>query len=234
MKLIDTTFDFRTESGTRDSDSASLTLRSYHQILWSKELPSGGKLQIREDSKKYLIASSPIEGLRLTSDSITNSMAGHKALSQIVSKVKKGLVEDVKSFGSTIGSRLVFPGDQIDGGKTLNVLRGFNPKIRDRFDLTLECIRRHYIGEQSPLTSALGRYSDFFKLFNDFEGYVEFFLLQDMVHGKKVVFFTDIDWPSSGGPYPLTVAEYDLYAKRTIEFVECRNSRINVWSRENS
>lgn len=187
-------------------------------------------LQLREDPKKYLLAKTPSGEMRLTSDSITNSLSGHKALKNIVSHAPESFIADVKSFGSTIVSRLLFPGDQIDGGKTINVLRGFNAKIRDRFDLTLECIRRHYTGEQSPLSSVLSRYGDFFALFENFNGYVEFFLLQDLVSGHKVKFFTDIDWPSSGGPYPLNVREYEIYANRTIEFVVRRNDRIKSWT----
>lgn len=228
--MIDTAFDFRIESGTKDSDSHSPTLRSYHRILWSKKLPSGAMLQLREDPEKYLLVSTPHGDMRLTSDSITNSLSGHKALKQIVSQVPESLIADVKSFGSTIGSRLVFPGDQIDGGKTINVLRGFNSKIRDRFDLTLECIRRHYAGDESPLSPTLSRYGAFFDLFQDFDGYVQFFLLQDLVVEGKVKFFTDVDWPLSGGPYPQTVRDYELYANRTIDFVVARNERIKNWA----
>lgn len=39
--MIDTTFDFRTDSGGRDPDAHSPTLRRYHQRLWSRPLPSG-------------------------------------------------------------------------------------------------------------------------------------------------------------------------------------------------
>ena len=63
--------------------------------------------------------------------------------------------------------------------------------IDDRFDITLECIRRHYelttkTGDMrsvssSPLGAVLARYADFFSLFESFEGYVNFFLLQDLV-----------------------------------------------------
>jgi hypothetical protein len=38
--------------------------------------------------------------------------------------------------------------------------------------LTLECIRRHYLDEPSPLSDTLARYADFFGLFGDFAGYV--------------------------------------------------------------
>lgn len=38
---IDTRFDFRTDAGGRDPDTWSPTLCQYHQLLWSKPLPSG-------------------------------------------------------------------------------------------------------------------------------------------------------------------------------------------------
>jgi Family of unknown function (DUF6994) len=54
-------------------------------------------------------------------------------------------------------------------------------KISDRFDLTIECIRRHYPHQSSPLSETLARYDDFFAWFESFSGYVDFFLLQDLV-----------------------------------------------------
>ena len=48
-------------------------------------------------------------------------------------------------------------------------------------DLTLECIRRHYLGQASPLSETLTRYGDFFALFGDFRDYVQFFLVNDLV-----------------------------------------------------
>ena len=47
-------------------------------------------------------------------------------------------------------------------------------KINDRFDLTLECIRRYYLNEDSPLKETFIRYSDFL-LFKNFKGYIDFF-----------------------------------------------------------
>jgi hypothetical protein len=65
---------------------------------------------------------------------------------------------------------------------TINGARGFHPKIKDRFDLTVECIRRHYVDDPSPLSDTLARYEDFFGLFGDFRGYVDFFLLAGHGH----------------------------------------------------
>ena len=59
--------------------------------------------------------------------------------------------------------------------------RGWTRAIADRMDLT-PSIRRHYLGDPvTPLGETLGRYREFFDLFDDFRGYVDFFLLQDLV-----------------------------------------------------
>ncbi len=53
-------------------------------------------------------------------------------------------------------------------------MRVIRKRGRYRFDLTLECIRRHYLDEPSPLSDTLAWYADFFGLFGDFAGYVDF------------------------------------------------------------
>jgi len=89
--------------------------------------------------------------------------------------------EAFRTIGYTIGGMMIFPANRVDGKHTINVMRGFTRQIADRFDLTLECIRRHYLGQSSPLGETLLRYRDFFSLFDDFSGYVDFFALQDLL-----------------------------------------------------
>ena len=126
----------------------------------------------------------------------------------------------------TIGGMMVFPGNQIDRKWTINQARGCTRSISDRFDLTLECIRRHYSDRGSPLSSTLSRYRDFFALFDDFRGYVSFFLLDDLVNDDlSVKFFMPFDdfHPPS---VPNDVGAYKEYRRRSIEFIEARNHRI--------
>ena len=102
-----------------------------------------------------------------------------------------------------------------------------HPKIADRFDLTLECIRRFYAGESSLLTAALARYPAFFELSGDFSGYVEFFLLQDLLADDRstVRYFAPFkDFLTS--PLPATVTDYIAFRAKTITFVRARNDRI--------
>ena len=107
------------------------------------------------------------------------------------------------------------------------VARGTNGKIKDRFDLTLECIRRHYINKKSPLSDTLQRYSSFFNLFENFQGYIDFFLLQDLVVEdyssiKYLIPFESFE----NSPLPDDVDEYRLYKKNMSNFVTARNQRM--------
>jgi len=70
-------------------------------------------------------------------------------------------------------------------------------------DLTLESIRRHYRGTWSPLADVLARYRDLFVAFEDFRGYVDSWLLQDMVTNdySAVRFFAPFDeFKTCGAP----------------------------------
>jgi hypothetical protein len=78
MQLIDTTFDVRTDSHGRDPDSASAALKQFHIELWSKPLPSGTYLRLEDAGSKYLNAVHDAGSLRVTSDTISNSMGGQK------------------------------------------------------------------------------------------------------------------------------------------------------------
>ena len=141
--------------------------------------------------------------------------------------------EAFMAIGYTIGGMMVFPGNRIDGKWTINQARGCLRKIADRFDLTLECIRRHYLGLDDPsrLGETLERYRDFFALFESFSGYVDFFLLQDLVTDdcSAVTFFMPFDdfkTPS----VPKDFDTYLEYRRRSIEFIEARNRRIERYA----
>lgn len=122
---------------------------------------------------------------------------------------------------------LIFPCNKVDGKPSINMERGFNPQIADRLDLTLECIRRYYLNEESPLFETLERYNDFFNLFGDFKGYVDFFLLNDLVSEdySAIKFLYPFDNFKSV-PYPQYIDEYKDYREATIRFLELRNERI--------
>jgi hypothetical protein len=149
-----------------------------------------------------------------------------KWVPHINESISEAELTQFNAIGYTIGGMMVFPAVQIDRQWTINQARGCNGKIRDRFDLTLECIRRHYSEVWSPLSSVLARYARFFALFRDFRGYVEFFLLQDLVSDEfSAVRISKPFDDFKGSPIP-SVHEYGAYRSASIAFIEARNQRI--------
>ena len=229
---IDTTFNFYSDSGGKDPDSHSPTLKKYHKLLWSKALPNGEIFTLTDtDSNSYLTYISAQEKISLSSDSISNSYRDKKALSSIVQDLSKE-VEEFRNLGSTIGGYILFPSKKIDGKMTINGARGFNQKIADRFDLTLECIRLHYLGMSNPLQEVLTQNAAFFKLFENFAGYVDFFLLQDLVNAnyESINLFIPIKQMFESSPLPANKEEYLQYMKSSTSFTAKRNERIKAWS----
>ena len=229
--MIDTAFDFRTDAGARDPDKHSPTLRRYHRLLWSKALPGGETFKLDDTTPdEYLHHRSQLGEFFLASDSVIPTFRDYMRMQSIVTQLPEADKEAFETISCTIGGMLLFPSNKIDGKPTINGARGLHPRIADRIDLTLECIRRHYRFEASPLDETLQRYRDFFSLFGDFPGYVEFFLLQDLITDdagrvKFSMHFDDFTTPA----LPRDIETYKEYRRLTIEFVKARNDRIYRW-----
>jgi hypothetical protein len=226
--VIDTTFDFRGDSGGRDPDKYSPTLRSYHQALWSKPLPSGQLFELDDRApRSYLHHVSDLGEFVLSSDTVVPTFGQWARLKHITSQLSEDEDTRFHTLRYTIGGMLVFPSNVVDRKPTINGVRGFDQRISDRIDLTLESIRRHYRDEDSPLATTLARYSDFFALFGDFENYVDFFLMRDLVaeNGSAIKFFLPFD-DFRGSAVPTSVPDYREYARNAMEFLAARNRRI--------
>lgn len=226
---IDTSFDFRSDTPPeKDPDAHSPTLRRYHKLLWSKPLPSGSQLELVDTTPGiYLHDKSKTGEFWLSSDSVIPSFTRESKIQHVIQQIPTQEIDRFKAIGYTIGGMMVFPGQRVGRKMTINGARGFHPQIKDRFDLTVECIRRHYLQESSPLLETLNRYADFFNLFSDFRGYVEFFLLQDIVNDEfsAVKFFMPFD-DFKTSPIPSSKDVYVLYMQHAVEFIEARNKRI--------
>jgi len=226
---IDITFDFQSETPPgKDPDTASPTLRSYHKLLWSKTLPGGADFALDASGRNYLYHLSGLGEFWLSSDAVVPSFSRNPRMSHIISQIPQEDLDSFNSLGYTIGGVMVFPGNRVDGKMTVNQARGCYGSIKDRFDLTLECIRRHYCDESSPLGEVLERYADFFGLFGDFRGYVEYFLLQDLVSAEcsAVRFSAPFEDFATASPLPGSVEAYRDYRQRSMEFIDARNRRI--------
>jgi len=238
---IDTTVDFSLDtpnfwkeywkddvlgSFNNDPDSSSKKLRETHQMVWSRKLPCGKFLKLEMgDKKDYLTWGN----FRFGSDTIIISFR-YKKNRPFMEQYKKfnknyhRYIEDYIHKSYTIGGSIIFP----KKGGGINQTRGCNPFIKDRFDLTLECIRRYYNGEESPLTKVLEENREFFDLFVDFKGYVNFFFLNDLVDNKfeTVKFWGKENNLDIVNPIPKTNEDFELWIENELKFVALRNKRI--------
>lgn len=246
---IDTSFDFTTDvpaywdefwgnkggrgggNAKTDPDAVSPVLQQYHQALWSKQLPCGEKMELE------LYTPNPFSrGLRwkdyvFTSDSIS---VGHRYLRmEKILYLFKQTVPDYNAYmenfirkSYTIGGMMIWPCRQ----NSINQMKGRMSAISDRMDRTLECIRRLYIGEESPMSKCLEKDRAFFELFVDFKGFVDYFFFQDLVTEdyksiKMLMGTNDLSTPALAQ----SVEEYRLWLERQLEFVAKRNERIQQY-----
>ncbi len=234
--VIDTAFDFRSDTPSgKDPDTWSPTLCRYHKALWSKRLPSGEVFDLDYQTPPfYLRHRSSLGEFCLSSDTVVPTFSKQASLTNIFQQLPAEL-QNFEALRYTIGGMMLFPANQIGGKWTINQARGCTKKICDRFDYTVECVRRHYSGGKSPLSDVLARYADFFGLFCDFHGFVEFFHLQDLVTDacNAVRFFTPFDDFESPLSVPTTVDAYLDYRTHAIDFLNARNRRVRDWSERN-
>ena len=226
--MIDITFDFRTDSKGRDPDTYSPTLNAYHRALWSKKLPNGEVMELKSKGAPFAFY---WKDFCFSSDTIIIEMA-HLKNKKIIDQVHERFsnfdeyYEHLLHRSYTIGSMVIFPVHV----NSMNQRKGTNLRIADRWDLTLECIRRHYAGEESPLSKVIEGDKAFYDLFVDFKGYVDFFFMQDCVsedYSSVNIWMGDASFAKSG--LPETVEDYFRFLIREHIFLDKRNRRIQEY-----
>lgn len=239
-RVFDTSFDYKTDTPSKnrpDPDKDSQRLRADHELLWTKDLPSGVHFAPGVSSARrneYLIFAAA-SGLRSCygSDAITGPYTSWRKPKALVDAIA-GLNEEQRARylnpRYTIGSAMIWPLRKADQ-PTMNTARGLRLLIADRMDLTLECIRRHYAGEpESPLADVIEAYRDFFALFDGFKEFVEFFHFQDLVTPDcdGVQFYLPFDNFKRSGT-PATTEEYVTYREKVLDFIAARGRRMADW-----
>lgn len=223
LSEIDVDFNFFDDTPDgKDPDSHSPTLRRYHQLLWSKELPDGRlfNLESRKSLSPYLVYQSETQRFVLGSDTIATR---HRTkLSSLFAATPSEETEAFLRRSYTICGFIVFP---VSRG-SINQRRGTHPKIQDRWDLTLESIRRYYDGGVSPLTEVLEREAAFFDLFGSFEGYVTHFHLDDFVFPGGAVRFILPFADFTGPTLPTDVTSYREYLQQSLALFTARRDRL--------
>ena len=225
--FINVTHNFQKECGEKDADRYSKKLQHYHQYLWSKSLPNGQLFTLTCSSQNRLHHKSGLGEFYLSSDRAINTFSNWKKTKKIADRFPTEEINHFNSLTETIGAIMIWPSTRVNGKTTINGARGMNSKISDRLDLTIECIRRFYRDERSPLWETFRRYQKYFSLFTNFKGYVDFFLLQDAVSDnyKSVLIASPFD-DFHSAPIPKTISEYRDYMRQVSEFVNARNKRI--------
>lgn len=218
MQMIDVTFDFTTDSPR------------YWDGFWEKNDLLGSAGSDPDEKSSYYLK---WKDFYFGSDSIIVEFRYYNYI-HVIEQVKQRLpdyrafYEDQIRKSYTIGGMIIFPQHR----NSMNQMRGMNRKISDRWDLTLECIRRYYSGEESPLSKVIESDKAFYDLFVDFKGYVDFFFLQDSVsddYSSVDIWCGEGDFSGSG--LPATIDEYFLFIEREMEFLKGRNARIEEFVR---
>jgi hypothetical protein len=230
IKEIDINFDFSTETGGEqpDIERDSTTLRKYHKLLWIKKLPNGEVPILSETDNNGLIIKTDTCELILSSDTMINTYTGNWDKNFDLRYLKTiAEIEGFVNITHKIGNFIMYPRTKINDMNSFNQERGTNSKIKDRFDLSLECIKRYYQNEDSPLRETIQRYNQFFQLFKNFKSYCEYYFLEDLTINnyteiKYFLPFNNFDEM----PIPKNAEEYTLYMNKATEFINNRNKRI--------
>ena len=108
-EAIDITFDFRSDTPPgRDPDAFSPTLRRYHQLLWSKPLPSGVPFELDVITPyTYLHHLSGLGEFWLSSDAVIPTFSRELRLARIIDQIPDVEREAFNRIGYTIGGMMV-------------------------------------------------------------------------------------------------------------------------------
>lgn len=225
-QLIDVNYQFHIcKNGNEkfDIDLQCREIYDYHKVLWQKKLPNGKMLnfEIRKNRAGYFLFEMNSK-IRFGSDSILHTYRNYSK-GKIKNLIKEFDRNDLNRFYekiTTIGGYIIFPKHM----NSLNQRKGNSPLVEDRFDITLNSIRKFYQNENTdyPLRKELENDREFFSWFVDFESYVSFFYLDDLVDRKsgEILFF------SEDKPLPISKASYLKYKDNVLSFLEKRNRRI--------
>jgi hypothetical protein len=239
-----------------DPDSHSKRLREWHQKLWSKPLPRHGRLNLqfddpglRDEEHDQFLKSDAAMPVWERWGEVQGFLADTQAL---LLEAGRGTIHDLGWRLYDMGGMILFPGYQVNGLWTINQAKGCTRiKVADRLDLTVECIRLYYefldqaesrtadlpqgYKRINPLGEVLHRYHSFFAMFDSFEGYVTFWLLDDLVTRDSSGLRVDFHLPRArSGDYdftkeralPVDKDQYLAYLLAADDFVDKRNRRM--------
>lgn len=232
-----------------DPDGVHSRLRESHRLLWSKPLPGGQVLELSSRRwSDYLKVEGLPGGWTVGSDNFATTHANAlPTLSRGLDRFTDGHLCDL----CTIGGYIVFPNQlaqQLPTSANLvarrwsvNQARGMEPRISDRFDLTLEAIRLFYQGTvlrtANPIGDVLEAYRWWFDLFgvgaDGFLEFADFFFLTPMLDSEgRVKSFGSLGLSFERALPKDDEAAYRAYIADELAFVRRRNELIEHWWRQ--
>src|SRR3954452_7282707 len=124
--VIDTTFDFRTDAAGKDPDTYSATLCRYHQLLWSKRLPSGVVLELVPTSRPpyYFSHQSEVGDFVLSSDAFIPAYTRYGVPKPVLEQFSAAEHNHFNAIGYTLGGLILWPANPIARKWTINQARG--------------------------------------------------------------------------------------------------------------
>ena len=238
-------------AGLPDPDSFSEILYDFYAELWNlNKLPF--KVKKIWNGYAWELVGTGDYNLRLGTDSIMSIYWHRIDMRKFICELIKSKNNDLKIFireylqiANTIGGFVLFPRHV----QSINQRRGANSKIGDRFDLTLECIRRYYEETEksekdsnyNPLfggvnTDYIKEDKEFFELFGKgkagFEKYTEFFCLNgSWVKNGQVLnllnnqLLDEYDFGKTTNPLP-TENNWWTFYRNIMDRLEARNQQI--------
>ena len=173
-------------TGLPDPDAFSERLYDFYETIWNSQrqklnlnLPEVQKVW---NGQAWELVGVADKSLRLGTDSVMSIYWHRCDMRGFIAQLIEAKGDDFKHFirdylqdANTTGGFMLFPRHR----QSLNQARGVNAVINDRFDFTLECIRRNYLQQDNPLQAALDNDKAFFDSFGTFEKYVDFFCLNN-------------------------------------------------------
>ena len=259
------------ERSLPDPDAYSEKLYKFHKFLWNKREQRSVEVKWKNYIPAYELND---ETFRLGSDSIINIYWHRTSVDMPDKNIKNnrsalegkiGELENSKDdrenkrfysehyslykefiwhylqYANTIGGFVVFPRHE---NPTINTKRGFG-KIGDRFDLTLECIKRYYKDKErsktnyNPVFSTLNNEhieedKYFFGMFKTFENYAKFFCLSGErnwvnENGQVLNLFdnTSLDnYDFSQEPLPTKADQWWTFYDNIMKRLDARNKQI--------
>jgi hypothetical protein len=133
--VIDTTFDFRTDAAGKDPDTYSATLCRYHQLLWSKPLPSGFLFELVPTSRPPYRFSHRSEAgdFVLSSDAFIPAYTRYGVPKPVLEQLSAAEHDHFNAIGYTLGGLILWPANPIDRKWTINQARGcLRSRVGDR------------------------------------------------------------------------------------------------------